>query len=1175
MKPTGIQFSSCRKTSGKSEAAQPVLANPPMLLIIGSMLCPDIVHKLTSRFAFGLFLLAGALNCPAQRSTNNPSGAAELGMKKFQLAPGLKIDLFAAEPMLQNPVSFSIDEKGRVFVAETHRYGISILDITQNTPWLTNDLSFRTVGDRSRFLIKTFATNEGILTKDSEIIRLVEDRAGSGHADSSIVFADGFNQIPSGVAAGVLARHGEVWAACIPDLWHLQAPAGSDQSPAREKLHTGFGVHIGVTGHDLHGLRLGPDGRLYMSSGDRGFSVTTKEGRLLDYPDTGAVLRCNPDGSDLEVFATGLRNPQELAFDQYGNLFTDDNDTAGEDRSRVIYVVEGADYGWRCSYQHMSGFGPWNKEKVWMGNIDDALPGCGYVSQGPSGLAYYPGTGLPDKYKNHFLVCDFPGGVRSFAVKPKGASFETVENEKFLWNLWPTDVDFGPDGCVYVSDWVEGWKMPDKGRLYRIYDPLQTSNAVVAGVKQLLGEGMDKRPVGELVGLLSHADMRVRLEAQYALAGQGLVGSAALREVALNSKAPQLARLHALWGIGQVAAVRQKQEPQTADDSNHELTDAQLDPLLPLLADKDSEIRAQTAKLMGEQRATKAYGGLARLLNDGNPRVEFFAAVSIGKLNNKQAIAPIKSFLRRNDGKDAYLTHAGIMALLELGDLDAILSAGHDKSPAVRRAAMLCLRRLENPLISSFLKDADPGIAVEAARAINDVPITNAFPELAAMLGPKHRALWRDDLVNQEWNDDTKVGKSIKSETGWRHVLPYEQLVLRAINANYRLGKSENAMAVADFVGRVDSPEGMRFAALEALADWARPQPIDRLVGLWRPLPKRDAAVAGAALHPYLGQLLRTSDEKMLVATVRCAVKLDMTEIIPVIGEFYEKAQLTSATRIELLQALADLKDNRLDKDVALALADSNKGLRRQGVKLLSRLDSTNAVELLEPLIATEKDVRLGQSAYAALGQMKVPAADTVIVHSLDQLTADKIRPELQLDLLEAAAKRTNHDVKTALLHYADTRPKNDEFTGYREVLMGGDLNSGRKIFIERAGVECTRCHALNGKGGVVGPELAGIGKKQSREYLLESILYPSKKIAPGFENITLVMKDGTTHAGIVKNENDKELVLNSPEDGLLHVSKDLIESRQPGASAMPEGMAKLLSKQDLRDLVEFLASLK
>ena len=236
---------------------------------------------------FLIFLTAPALL--AQHSVDSP---AQLAMKKFQLAPGLKIDLFAAEPQVMNPVSFSIDERGRIFVVETHRYGISIFDITQNQPWLLDDLSFRAVADREAFLSRTFATNLSLMTKDSELVRLVQDKAGTGRADTSSVYADGFNKITSPAWRREFLR---VTAKFGPRAFRIfgtsKALIARAKRNSRELLFTGFGVHIGVTGHDLHGLRLGPDGKIYMSSGDRGFVVRTKEGKLLNYPDTGGVLR--------------------------------------------------------------------------------------------------------------------------------------------------------------------------------------------------------------------------------------------------------------------------------------------------------------------------------------------------------------------------------------------------------------------------------------------------------------------------------------------------------------------------------------------------------------------------------------------------------------------------------------------------------------------------------------------------------------------------------------------------------------------------------------------------------------------------------------------------------------------------------------------------------------------
>src|SRR5258708_4137499 len=79
------------------------------------------------------------------------------------------------------------------------------------------------------------------------------------------VFAEGFNSHVSGIGAGVLARQGRVWYTCIPDLWMLQDTKGSGTADVRTSLSTGYGVHTGFIGHDLHGLRMGPDGKLYFS----------------------------------------------------------------------------------------------------------------------------------------------------------------------------------------------------------------------------------------------------------------------------------------------------------------------------------------------------------------------------------------------------------------------------------------------------------------------------------------------------------------------------------------------------------------------------------------------------------------------------------------------------------------------------------------------------------------------------------------------------------------------------------------------------------------------------------------------------------------------------------------------------------------------------------------------
>ncbi|MEO5804694.1 MAG: PVC-type heme-binding CxxCH protein, partial [Verrucomicrobiota bacterium] len=807
--------------------------------------------KVPRIFSFCATLLAFSIPVFAQP---RPINDAELSVKKLVVAPGLGVALFAAEPLLQNPVAFSIDERGRFFISETHRYKDSIFDITRQTNWLLSDLSFRQVEDRAAFLQKEFATNLNFLTKESELVRLVEDRDGDGRAETSSIFADGFNQTVSGTAAGILARKGEVWFTCIPDLWkiasdELQMTNGSanpkTQNAKRkiQNLASGFGVHIGVSGHDLHGLIMGPDGKIYFSCGDRGFSVHTKEGKFLNNPDSGGVLRCNPDGSDMEIFATGLRNPQELAFDQYGNLFTDDNDTAGEDKSRLIYVVEGGDYGWRASYQFMDGYGPWVQEKVWQGGIDGTLPYSGEVAQGPSGLAFYPGTGLPEKYQNHFLVCDFPKGVWSFAVKPKGASYEVIEKEKFLWNLGATDVDFGPDGAAYVSDWGTSYNMPDNGRIYRIFNPQTEARSsrreeahsnsssekiqslvtsAPTNVKKILAEVMEKRPVEELAQLLGHADMRVRMEAQFALERKSLVVVESLSEVAKTNINP-LAQIHALWALKRIWLAQTNRVSLEVTKTLKGTYDA-------LLQNNDPEIRAQALRLLEKRLQIACPDDRSNVrLRDKDPRIRFFAAMNLGKLKSEDGIYFLMTMLGQNADRDPYLVHAGVFALMNLGD--GIRLAAKNENASVRRAALLAMRRMEKSEIAQFLGDSESRLVLEAARAINDVPINDAMPQLAAKL----------NLA------DATVGTNEQA-----------QILRRSINVNFRLGQNTNAVALANFATKTNTLEAMRVEALDALSDWENPSPLDRVMGLWRPLAKREIAVAQNAFHSVSSELFKS-----------------------------------------------------------------------------------------------------------------------------------------------------------------------------------------------------------------------------------------------------------------------------------------------------------------------------
>ncbi|HEY2252456.1 MAG TPA: glucose dehydrogenase, partial [Planctomycetaceae bacterium] len=225
------------------------------------------------------------------------SNEGELALSRIKTPVGLTLSLWAAEPLLANPVAFCIDEHGRIYVAETYRQSRGVEDNRGHMDWLDDDLAAETVEDRLAYFRKHKGDKISDYTKEQDRITLLEDREGVGRADTSTVFADGFNDVLEGTGAGVLARGGNIWYTNIPHLWLLRDENGDGKADVRKPLLAGFGVRVAFRGHDLHGLIFGPDGRLYFSIGDRGFNVVTQEAKRLAYPDRGAVLRCNPDGS--------------------------------------------------------------------------------------------------------------------------------------------------------------------------------------------------------------------------------------------------------------------------------------------------------------------------------------------------------------------------------------------------------------------------------------------------------------------------------------------------------------------------------------------------------------------------------------------------------------------------------------------------------------------------------------------------------------------------------------------------------------------------------------------------------------------------------------------------------------------------------------------------------------
>lgn len=1078
----------------------------------------------------------GDVPAPQPSKIAGPSNEGEQALKGFKVPEGLERQLFAAEPLLANPVAFTVDRRGRVFACETFRQGKGVEDNRSHGHWLDDDLAAMTVADRLAYVRKHLKEKAEDYTKHDDRIRLLTDTDGDGKADKASVFADRFNAIVDGTGAGVLEYRGNVYYTNIPHLWMLKDADQDEQADVRTSLAEGFGVRYAFRGHDMHGLIVGPDGRLYFSIGDRGLNVTTKEGKQLFNPSSGAVLRCELDGSNLEMFATGLRNPQELAFDDYGNLFTGDNNSDSGDKARWVYVVEGGDTGWRMEYQYLPDRGPFNREKIWHPQNPDQpsyiVPPITNFADGPSGLAYYPGTGLPEHFNGRFFLCDFRGGpgnsgVRTFKLKPKGASFELVDAEQSFWSVLATDVEFGPDGSVYVSDWVNGWNGEGKGRIHRFFSPEIAKSEVSQQVKKLLAEGLRSESVDSLKKLLGHPDRRIRQEAQFELAERREVG--ALQEMAKTGPSV-LAQVHAIWGLGQIA----RREQEVA---------AIVSPLLDLTAADDAEVRTQAAKALGEAKFAPAFDKLIALLKDSEPRVQYFAAVALGHLQKATAIPALLDVLAANNDQDAVLRHGVVMGLVGSAEsAKQLVEAAKGAPPSARLGVVLALRRQNAEELAIFLNDTEPKIVREAARAIHDLPIASALPKLAA-------------LFSRSAKDDP--------------------LLRRVLNANFRLGSAENAAAVANFAAKHDAPENMRLEALAMLKSWEKPSPKDRVLNFWRPLDTRSADLAGNALKTSLPGILSGPD-KVRNAAAQLAADFGMKEVQPVLVGLFEDQKQSGQTRADALSALAALKASNLDELVSKALADmSEPRVRAAARNVLMKLKPSDSLVEFEKGIAGERVER--QSALAALANFTQQGTNAILEQALDQLIAGKFPADSRLDLLLAAERRAAGTIKNKLKQYQDKLPPDDPAAAYLECIEGGDAERGKQIFFERTQVSCVRCHKANGIGGDVGPDLSKLASdpQKTARYLLDAVVLPNKNIAKGFDSVVILDVDGGVVSGIVKQETSEKVDLMTAEGKLISIRKDQIEERKPGKSPMPEDLTKHLTKLELRDLIAYLASLR
>ena len=333
---------------------------------------------------------------------------------------------------------------------------------------------------------------------DQPLDRLIEIRFRPDGSLEKKVFADKLNAV-----FGLELIEGAVYVMNMPFLTRLVDTDGDGVADERTQILTDLGHPApgwpgGFNDHIVSGIRLGHDGWIYVSVGDKGIPhAHGTDGSELTLRG-GGVVRLRPDGTQLELVASGLRNTLDVAIDERGELFTHDNTDDGLGWwTRLTHVVPGGYYGYPWDYhEHQERMLPCMKD---------------YGGGSPTGGLVYREAAWPAPYPGSLFFCEWAKQrLRRFEVEPQGATFRVVKDEDFLepgdvQEFRPTDVCESPDGrFLYVSDWgYGGWTNPAQtGRIWRVRraddDPRKPSAlaalpADTAGLCTALGDASYRR----------------------------------------------------------------------------------------------------------------------------------------------------------------------------------------------------------------------------------------------------------------------------------------------------------------------------------------------------------------------------------------------------------------------------------------------------------------------------------------------------------------------------------------------------------------------------------------------------------------------------------------------------------------------------------------------------------
>lgn len=974
--------------------------------------------------------------------------------------------------------------------------------------------------------------------KPRDQVVVLEDTDGDGRADKTTVFADDL-LMPTGLELG----DGGLYVNSGTELLHLRDTDGDGKADQRRVVFRGFGT--GDTHQTINSFTWGPSGELLFSQGLHARSRIETPWGIEELQQAG-VWRYWPRRSRLDPFwsgAMGAHNPFGNVFDRWGQPFV----LAGNGHG--IYHLTPA----MIRTDHFL-------EQRWLWNEGRKFGGGDFVEN-----SRWPAANQGELLTGGYLQ----NTVERFRVTDEGgSSFKVtrlaplIESTNIAFRV--VDARFGPDGALYLADWFNpvighyqaSFRDPNRdkehGRIWRVVPKSEMAD----GRSKIGKPNFTKRSTAELLDELKSPERWNRQMAKRVLADRPTA------EVtnALNQ-----------WLTSNLSAGGAS---KPAVESNREVA-ASHSPLAQAGGEGRGEVGAQGAlKSSGFSNDHLLVEALGVFASHG-----VFPADLIGKLAHAKT-SEARAYAARIVGQAASLSAASNPATnpgqaSSLSYFASLLTAlAADPHPRVR---------LEAIVACSYLPSSKAvEIAAIATDQAMDAGLEYAFTQCVHALKPH----WQDAQARGELKFDGQANRQTA----------FAKAVGGAGSAQFAAGRLRRIAEVA-----LDEPTIGQLA--EVVAESGGPNEMAALLtpksftlgtnylstqhslALFRAAEssRRRGLKLGEPAAGGLKALLQSPEPSVQAMAAWLAGVWQVGSLRAEVEELAKAeppvpGNRGSAARAYALSGVAAYGDGPAETLLADVGATSpDPFARADAIARLARMNLPKAAALAADYLAIERPgsavedlgtafLRQQGGAKALLGAFGVTRPFPANAVRLQVVQGNSGRRDADLAAVLASASGGPGKVGPVSL---------DDLPALASaVRQSGDATRGRELF-GRTDLACANCHAVDGTPGKIGPNLSALGTAQTVEFILGAILDPQKEVKEGFMAHELTAKDGEVYQGYLRGENADEVSLfNHLTGGVVKLRRDQVVERRQLGSLMPAGLADGLSREELRDLVAYLAGL-